>query len=76
MTLRKFAGLGALLPRKSLGRASGASRATFLPAATGTGLCSVPLFGECAVPKQPERQRSVQRPSPGGGMHPQFGFAR
>lgn len=76
MTLRKFAGLGALLPRKSLGRASSASKTSFLPAATNPGLCSSPLDSERSVPTQPERQRSVHRPSPGGGMHPQFGFAR
>ncbi len=71
MTLRKFAGLGALSPRKSRGRAPGLSKATFLPASA----CSAALQGERSVPK-PERQHAMQRSSPGGSLRPRLGFAR
>ena len=76
MTLRSFAGLGALSPRESRGSAPGASKATFLPASAGGHTCSTPLYGERSVPKQPERQHSMQRSSPGGGLHPRLCFAR
>lgn len=76
MTLRKFAGLGALLPRKSLGSASGAPKATCLPTTVDAVPRGVSHDGKRAAPKQPERQRSVQLPSPGGGMHLRLGFAR
>ena len=76
MTLRKFAGLGALSPGKSLGRAFAASKAAFLPATAAGRPCSALLPGERSVSEQPERQHSMQRSSPGGGLLPRLGFAR